>query len=160
MLKLYKEIDGKLHYQEAWTEPENGVTVLHWGAVGTRGNTRHLPLAPGADEEAALDEALSPALAEGYAPFPEEDMQVLLVEYAVEGMGTAADLGKRHALEDALNESLGWTGLGHCDGGSIGSGSMEACCLVVDFEIAKSVIENDLAGTAFADYRRIYDENA
>jgi len=73
-------------------------------------------------------------------------------------MGTKEDVAKRHALEDRLNEALGWTGLGECDGGSIGSGTMEACCFVVDSEIAKRVIENDLAGTEFSDYLRIYDE--
>ena len=40
-----------------------------------------------------------------------------------------------------MDEVLGWTGLGHTDGGSIGSGTMEVGCVVVDFEIAKKVIE-------------------
>jgi len=57
-----------------------------------------------------------------------------------------------------MNETLGWTGLGACDGGSIGSGSMEVCCFVVDFNAAKQVIEADLEGTEFGDYSRIYDE--
>ncbi|WP_244951636.1 hypothetical protein [Pseudoalteromonas luteoviolacea] len=59
-----------------------------------------------------------------------------------------------------MNETLGWTGLGHCDGGSIGSGTMEVCNYVVDFKVAKTVIENDLKGTEFENYTRIYDENA
>ncbi len=59
-----------------------------------------------------------------------------------------------------MNETLGWSGLGHCDGGSIGSGTMEVCCFVVDFDIAKSVIEADLKSTEFDDYSRIYDEGA
>jgi hypothetical protein len=63
-----------------------------------------------------------------------------------------------HELEDRMNETLGWTGLGNCDGGSIGSGTMEVCCFVVDFKIAKHVIEEDLKNTRFADYSRIYDE--
>jgi hypothetical protein len=71
-------------------------------------------------------------------------------------MGSAADLGKRHALEDRLNEVLGWVGLGQCEGGNIGYGTMEVCCLVVDFELARSMIEADLAGSAFADYSRIF----
>ena len=37
---------------------------------------------------------------------------------------------------------------------------MEVCCFVADFEVAKRVIETDLAGTKFADFTRIYDENA
>ena len=63
-----------------------------------------------------------------------------------------------HELEDRMNETLGWTGLGNCDGGSIGSGTMEVCCFVVDFKTAKRVIEEDLKNTRFADYSRIYDE--
>ena len=55
---------------------------------------------------------------------------------------------------------MGWTGLGHCDGGSIGSGAMEACCFVVDFEIAKRVVAAALSDTPFADFTRIYDEEA
>ena len=64
------------------------------------------------------------------------------------------------ALQDRMDEKLGWTGLGMCDGGSIGSGTMEVCNFVVDFALAKSVIEQDLAGTEFANYTRIYDEDA
>lgn len=79
---------------------------------------------------------------------------------AIEGMGTKTDLQKLQDLENVLNESLGWTGLGHCDGNSIGSGTMEACCYVVDFEIAKRVLTNDLAHTRFSDYTRIYDEDS
>lgn len=39
---------------------------------------------------------------------------------------------------------LGWTGLGHVDGGSIGSGTMEVGCEVVDFE-----------NSEFRDYKEI-----
>ena len=53
-----------------------------------------------------------------------------------------------------MDETLGWTGLGHCDGGSIGSDTMEVCCLVVDFDTAAKAIEADLRGTEFADYTR------
>jgi hypothetical protein len=59
-----------------------------------------------------------------------------------------------------MDETLGWTGLGHCDGGSIGSGTMEVCCLVVDFQIAKKVIQKDLAKTEFSDYSRIFEEES
>jgi len=36
---------------------------------------------------------------------------------------------------------------------------MEVCCYVVDFDIAKSVIEADLRDTEFGDYTRIYRED-
>ncbi|QDH70755.1 hypothetical protein [Marilutibacter alkalisoli] len=160
MLKLYKQIDGKLHYNEAWAEPENEAIVEHWGVIGEKGETKNHPLAPDLDEDEQISLVLSSAAENGFAPFDDDDMRILLVEYAVEGMGTKADVKKRQDLEGVLNESLGWTGLGHCDGGSIGSGTMEACCYVVDFGIAKDVLIKDLAETRFGDYTRIYDENA
>jgi hypothetical protein len=49
---------------------------------------------------------------------------------------------------------------GICDVGSIGSGTMEVCCFVVDFEIGRKVIEDDLKCTEFGYYTRIYDQNA
>jgi hypothetical protein len=75
-------------------------------------------------------------------------------------MGTAEDVEKRTRLQEKMDDVLGWTGLGHCDGGSIGSGTMEVCCYVIDFEVAKSVIEENLKDTEFANYTRIFDENA
>ena len=75
-------------------------------------------------------------------------------------MGTAEDLEKRYRLQDRMDKTMGWTRLGSCDGGSIGSGTMEVCDFVVDFELAKTVIENDLRGTEFENYTRIYDEGA
>lgn len=97
---------------------------------------------------------------QGYQPIPDEDHAILMIEYAVAGFGTSADLDKRHRLEQRMNETLGWTSLGTCDGGSIGSRSMEVCNFVVDFDLAKRVIEKDLADTEFSDFVRIYDERA
>ena len=99
-------------------------------------------------------------VSEGYLPVDPEDHYTLLIEYEVDGMGNGEDVEKRHRLEDRMNETLGWTGLGACDGGSIGSGTMEVCNFVVDFEVAKKVIESDLKGTEFENFTRIYDENA
>jgi hypothetical protein len=94
----------------------------------------------------------------GYKPLNPEDSAVLVIEYKVAEFGSDSELQKRHALEGKMNETLGWTGLGHCDGGSIGSGTMEVCCIVVDFPLAKRVIEETLRHTEFASYSRIYRE--
>ncbi|MFT4668158.1 MAG: hypothetical protein ACI9XB_005138 [Gammaproteobacteria bacterium] len=70
--------------------------------------------------------------------------------------GSEEDLDKRHRLENRINETLGWTGLGHTDGGSIGSGTMEVGCMVVDFDVAKKVIIEDLKNTEFENFSRIF----
>jgi hypothetical protein len=158
MIKLYKRIKRVLHYHEAWT---HGAKITeHWGIVGERGETARHKRNKKLSEEKNLEQVLSRPLAEGFEPIDADDHAVLLIEYPVEGMGTTKDLKKRHALEARMNETLGWTGLGNCDGGSIGSGTMEVCCFVVDFKVAKRVIEEDLKNTKFADYSRIYDERA
>ena len=110
--------------------------------------------------ESVIQKEIDELVAQGFAPVDQEDHATLLIEYEVSGMGTTADVDKRYRLESRMNETLGWTGLGACDGGSIGSGTMEVCNFVVDFSIAKKVIEADLVDTEFANYTRIYDEGA
>jgi hypothetical protein len=156
VIKLYKRVDGRLQYHEAWLD--EGIITEHWGTVGDHGSSQEHPAPPHKSEKAALREVLKSALDSGYEPIGDEQTSIVLIEYEIDGFGTPADLEKRHALESRMNETLGWTGVGHCDGGSIGSGSMEVTCVVVDADIAKRVIEDDLKGTEFSDYSRIYQE--
>ena len=159
MIKLYKrDAEGRLHYHEAWTT-EDGITE-HWGEIGTRGQSVDHPLRGDEDGDDALERVLAGARSEGFEEVDLDDHHVMLIEFTVDGMGNGAHVDKRHALEDRMNETLGWTGLGNCDGGSIGSGTMEVCCFVVDFEVARRVVTEDLEDTPFADYSRIYDESA
>jgi hypothetical protein len=159
MLKLYRREGGKVTaYHEAWAH--GSMITEHWGAIGERGDTCEHRFNKKLSEGENLRQVLAGAIMAGYEQLDEDGHAILLIEYPVEGMGTEKDLDKRHALEDRMNETLGWTGLGHCDGGSIGSGTMEVYCLVVDFETAKRVIEEDLKGKQFADYSRIYEESA
>jgi len=157
MLKLYLRENGQItKYCEAWVD--GSCIVEHWGPLGEKGSTRKHDLDPALTEDENVDRILGKALKSGYSPVGIEDHAVLLIEYTIDGWGSTADLEKRHALEDRMNESMGWTGLGVCDGGSIGSGTMEVCCFVVDFDVARRVIEQDLKNTEFADYSRIYDD--
>jgi len=158
MKKLYRFNEGKnaYFYDEAWLSGEE--IIEHVGQVGHRGRTVSHPIDPALSEEVNLLRVLGPGLRGGFDEVPMEKHKTLIIEYEVDGHGNPADLDKRHSVEQQMNETPGWTGLGHCDGGSIGSGSMEVCCFVVDFEVAKRVIEDDLRGTDFANYSRIYEE--
>jgi hypothetical protein len=157
MIKLYKRLaDSRLAYHEAWADGDS--IVEHWGIAGTRGDNRSHRMRS-RDEEGEVERVLAAPRAAGYEEIDADDERRLIVEYVIDGMGTPADLEKRHRLEQHLNETLGWTGLGLCDGGSIGSGTMEVCCFVVDFELSKAVVEGSLKTTEFADYSRIYDED-
>lgn len=161
MKKLYQrnEHTGKLLYHEAWVSSDGDV-VEHIGEVGTKGRTRYHDKLRAESDEDAIDRILARAIERGYKEISAEDHITLLIEYDLATWGDSNDLMKRHALEERMKETLGWTGLGDCDGGSIGSGTMEVCCYVVDFEIAKRVIEENLKGTDYAGFSRIVDEGA
>ncbi|WP_316845816.1 hypothetical protein [Pedobacter psychrodurus] len=155
MLKLYKLIDQQLHYWETWNDDDKTATI-HWGIVGKHGSQKKITGGFFSSFQKKVQKEIVAKLNEGYTEFDEDKKAFLEVEYIVDGFGTDEDLDKRHRLEDHLDELLGWTGLGHVDGGSIGSGTMEAGCRVVDFDIAKKVIEENLKNTEFANYSRIF----
>ncbi|MGY0646356.1 MAG: hypothetical protein ACW7DN_17450 [Paraglaciecola chathamensis] len=157
MLKLYKFTGSKKEYWETW-DNDDGTHTVHWGELGTTGQSKEVKNSLLKKPEKIIQKEVDEMVSNGFRPIEEEF--TLLIEYAVEGMGTKEDVEKRHRLQDRMNETLGWSGLGNCDGGSIGSGTMEVCNFVVDFEVAKKVIENDLKGTEFENYTRIYDEEA
>lgn len=157
MLKLYKFTDSKKEYWETW-ENDDGSHTVHWGELGTTGQSKEVKSSLLRKPEKIIQKEVDEMVSNGFRPIEEEF--TLLIEYAVDGMGTKEDVEKRHRLQDRMNETLGWAGLGNCDGGSIVSGTMEVCNFVVDFEVAKQVIENDLKGTEFENYTRIYDEEA
>lgn len=156
MLKLYKFDDNDKQFWETWDNGDGSHTV-HWGVLGTIGETRIIKAKDGKKPEQIIQEFIEDIIKQGYKPAEEE--YTIIIEYAVTEMGTRDDLDKRHSLEERMNETLGWAGLGHCDGGSMGIGTMEVFNIVVDYELAKEVIENDLAGTEFGNYTRIYGED-
>lgn len=158
MLKLYKLIDNRLNYWETW-EIDRRTTMVHWGIVGERGRNKSIKGGFFSNFHKKVQREVDEKINEGYTEFDENKVSFLEIEYSIDGSGTEEALVKRHRLEEKMNEILGWTGLGHTDGGSIGSGTMDVCCIVVDFEIAKKVVEEDLKDTEFADYTRIIKVN-
>jgi hypothetical protein len=158
MIKLYKLIDNKLNYWETWDNDDKSA-IVHWGVVGQRGQDKKVKGGLFSNFRNVVQKEINERLKEGYAEFEEDSLVFLEVEYVIDGFGTEEDLDKRHRLEERLNELLGWTGLGHVDGGSIGSGTMEAGCVVVEFDMAKRAIEEDLKDTESSNYSRIFKMN-
>ena len=71
MLKLYKTIDGRLRYHEAWTTDQS--VIEHWGAVGEQGEIReHAYEARSQSEEDAILSVLKKPLEDGFIPFEPE----------------------------------------------------------------------------------------
>jgi hypothetical protein len=138
MLKLYRND----HYWEAWYA-DNEVTI-HWGGLGERGEMREIPVRSRKGAQSIIEREAQQPRANGYREIEIDQLSPLAIEYPIDGMGTLRDLYKRHKIEELMDECLGWTGLGHCDGGDIGSGTINIFCFVVDHEKALPVITEEL----------------
>ncbi len=138
MIKLYRTMENVTEYWEFW---ESGAEVIvHWGTIGDKGNTKEFNLPKGTRAERLIENEMKELISGGYAPVDSESMAQVVIQYQIKGMGSAKDLNKAQELEDLMNECLGWTGLGHCDGHDIGSGTLKIFCDVVDGLTSEQVV--------------------
>ncbi|HEY0980294.1 MAG TPA: hypothetical protein VGE18_02705 [Candidatus Paceibacterota bacterium] len=157
MEKLYKETGDGLLYWETW-DKSGRAGIIHWGKVGEEGQSREISSGIFSSFKKEVQKEYDQKIIEGYTEVADELLERLVIEYKVDEIESENDLTKRHNLESRMNEFLGWRGLGHCDGGSIGGGTMEVLCFVVNFDLAKNLIEEDLKDTGLSDYSRIFKE--
>ena len=156
MLKLHKKVGDILYFWEV-CEKDAKTGVIHWGIVGECGEKKEVKSTIFSNFLKSIQKEIDQKIKEGFAELEEADYSFLEIEYLIDGFGTEADLDKRHRLENKMDEILGQTSLGQTNGGSIGSGTMEVGCVVVDFHIAKRVIEETLKNTEFANFSRIFE---
>jgi hypothetical protein len=142
MIKLYKKSSKGLEYWEAWEN--KGAVTLHWGTVGETGDSLTIKLKKGQRGEKVIATEAEPAKKQGYAPIEDDDHSQIVIQYRLKTWGTIKDLDTRYKIEGVMNECLGWRGLGHCDGGDIGSGTINVFCFVVDAKAAKEVVVAEL----------------
>ena len=160
MIRLFKSDEsGKpVAYHEAWIEPQHRRIVEHWGYVGDVGETATHRIHILGSLEKQFTGVLEGARALGFEELSESAYATLVIEYEATGEGSVTDRDKQEDIEDALNEKLGWLGLGFCDEGRIDESKIEICCRVLDVTRAETVITQSLDGSVFADYSRIYQE--
>ncbi len=160
MIRLYKrDENGRLAaYHEAWIEPQHRRIVEHWGYIGEAGETATHRIHILGSLERQFERVLEPARALGFEELSESDFASLIIAYTVQGEDPDDARDKQEDIQDALNEKLGWLGLGYCDDGRLNAATLEICCRVVDVELAQKVISESLDGSVFSDYSRIYQE--
>ena len=160
MFRLFKRDDtGKIAaYHEVWVELKPRRIVEHWGMVGTRGDTDAHRIKLLRSLEKQIDDLLDPARALGFAEIEPSDYGTLVVEYPLSDAWRRDDELKIREAEDALTEVLGWTGLGSCEGETITETAVQFICRVLDPDLAKTRIAEQMTDTEFADYSRIYLE--
>lgn len=140
MIKLYKRTEKECLYWEAWDARKRLVTI-HWGSLGKTGRNKNIRIPKGETVKTVLRRESEEPRANGYQEIDIEDHAQIIVQYKTKDeWGDTADLDKRHEVEGILNECLGWTGNGHCDGGDIGSGEINVFSFVVDPTLAKDAI--------------------
>ncbi len=162
MRKLYKldSIENCYYYHEAWIDDEDAEVVEHFGELGTKGQLNRHKLDPEINEAKNITRVLKKAKDDGFEAIPRRKHYLLMIEYNFPDIENSKITHFRSSLMDRLDELLGWVGVGHCDGGGIEADVMDICCLVVDFDIAKQLIEKDLINSEYSNYTRIYIENA
>ena len=140
MIKLYKHINKQTLYWEAW-DAGNRSVVIHWGVLGDVGHNKNVNIPKGESADTVIDRESKEPRSDGYKEIHIEDHTQIIVQFKTQGVwGDSDDLNKRHRVEDILNECLGWTGNGDCDGGDIGSGTINVFLFVVDPYLAKDSI--------------------
>lgn len=142
MIKMIKQLDDEIVYWEVWRDGKT--LVIHYGTVGNTGETVKKKLALSQKAKKVMDELANEKANEGYDYLDEDELFELVVQYPCEENQMDAVLEKRHHVEELMNECLGWTGNGACDGGDIGSGTANIFNYVVDIEKATKTILNEL----------------
>jgi predicted DNA-binding WGR domain protein len=140
LIKLIKQEDDEAIYWEVW---QNGRTlIIHYGTVGDTGETEEVKLPKLKRAEKVMDELAEEKVNEGFEYLEEDELIELVVQYSYKEDEMQTALKLRHSVEDLMNECLGWTGNGLCDGGDIGSGTANIINYVVDVEkAARTIIE-------------------
>ena len=160
MIRLFKcdEAGTPVAYHEAWIEPQHRRIVEHWGYLGEAGDTATHRIHIFGSLERQFTDVLRPARELGFTELPESAYATLIVAYDVTGKARMDVEDTQEDVTDALNEKLGWIGLGYCEDGRITGTALEVCCRVLDVAQAEGVIAEALDGSVFADYSRIYQE--
>lgn len=160
MVKLYKNAEGQIHYFEMWIDEED-ILTSHEGILGEIGETESFSK-PTSDEDhlpprIAMAKAIKTYQERGYS----EDINLteLIIQYPVEKNTKPSAIDKQiEDIEACLNNCLGWTGNGHCDGGDYAFDIATFFCYVVDKDIATETIIEALEedGLMFAGVKIAY----
>ena len=139
LLKLYKREGETMLYWEAWDE--NDDILVHFGELGQMGETTTLPLAEFEPPETAIVRHADEARAAGFEEIELDEMYEMIIQYTSDRDRDPEFMTK---VEDVLNDTLGWTGLGHCDSSDAAEGAINFFCYVVDPRLSVEPLANAL----------------
>lgn len=155
LVKLYKKNNLKVMYWEAWVDGAN--VIVHDGIVGEEGNTYEVSANKSQLAENIIEHYKKEALRKGYKPIPLDKHYSVSISYKLDSTwGSTQDLERRYKIQDIVDQALGWSGNGHCDGGNIGMGEMTVTTWVVDPKAAVATIKKTLKESGHSHGHEIY----
>ena len=141
---LYKRIGSQLHYWATWVEhkKQGEEVILFEGIMGEHGQGKKAVIAPHSTALKTARAEFEKKQRQGYAPFDEKAKVRFDIIYQAEKLN-------RNKLICRLQPIFWRTGVGEIDSHLAEKENIIIHCWVVDFEIAKELIEKELAGTEF-----------
>tara|TARA_A100000171_G_C2139965_1_gene154264 strand:+ start:8602 stop:9078 length:477 start_codon:yes stop_codon:yes gene_type:complete len=156
VFRFYKKSRGHQYYWEI-EDIDTTSSMIHFGRVGQEGTKRFLKSGSGGYHQEKINKQIKFVLDQGYSKLIRKDYQILVIEYEVEKKGAPLDYqAARYQLEFLLKEILKRYGLGCFDENNSGSEFTRFYCYVVDFELAKEIIDQALKKMNFKSFSKIY----
>jgi hypothetical protein len=135
LVKLYKVENGILNYWEIWDTDTS--LFIHSGELGDTGESKTLQIKPNKLKNIA-DQQIQNKIDEGYFHLDDDQLNDLIIQF--EAYESAEDLNFREAIQNIINQTLGWTGNGHSINADIGNGKINIFSNVIDPYIACQAI--------------------
>ena len=138
IVKLVQTDVNVINYWEIW---QTGRTLTtHWGIVGQRGQSEEEVVSSSGQAQSKLSRLVNEKSKGDFRELTEDDLSDLTLQFSTTSFGTQGDLELRHRLEEQIDQELGWTGNGYCEGGDIGENEMSIYCRVLNGVVAKERI--------------------
>ncbi|WP_130068138.1 hypothetical protein [Bacillus albus] len=142
MIKLIKQGIDKMLYWEVWEDER--ILIVHYGCVGDEGEMYEIKVPVFQRAEIEMKKLVDEQLANGYKELDEEELIEFVLQYVYTDDQLEDGLEKRQKIQEIMDEALGWSGNGYCDGGDIGSGTINIYTFVIDVNKALQTTINEL----------------
>ena len=163
---LYYRFASRIEYWNVWVENRNEkeTVIIFQGIVGQLGEETIVATAPNSTAWETARVESGKKRRQGYAPLDEEAEVWFDVICRIDDLKTFSEYSKdicyHQKLVSLLIDILVPTFAGDVDIPLPRPGDIEIPCSVIDFKIAKELIEKELAGTEFQNFEiRMVDKN-
>lgn len=156
MLKLYKQENEKILYWQSWENKSNSY-IIHHGELGEKGEFSEIEDSIYKRASTIVKEKTQSIRDLGFKELKE--LKMMTIQFKIDEFGTMNDLDERYEVDELINDTLTWTGLGQCEDYEIGSGTMNISFMAVDSNIAAKVIVNLLKKNNYGEDYIIFEES-